>query len=31
MPLNVKLLKSIRDMAENLRETQAWKASGLKP
>jgi len=30
MPLNVKLLKSIRDMAENLRETQAWKASRLK-
>ena len=31
MPLNVKLLKSLRDLSENIRETQAWKASGLRP
>ena len=31
MPLNVKLLKSILDLTENIRETQAWKASGLRP
>ena len=31
MPLNVKLLKSMLDLSENIRETQAWKASGLRP
>lgn len=29
-PLNVTLLKRIRDITKNIRDMQAWKASGAK-